>query len=216
MSTNTQKHVTSKDCMERFNLNLNGNKSHLIIEKEDNSYFYSSQYKHFDRYDPTIQDDVIFEQELNSLLTYFTQPLDKEIIQHENETLRMVKQDICIEIQSVLIDIQKKSKQFFFQYCDAISQELQALSFPREYSDMPNPNGEITMLENVALKTEMRTLLSILSMVCLTNKELVNTEKELKTSEDLVNRLDIVRNDYKEENDALKQIKLGDDVEQPK
>ena len=38
----------------------------------------------------------------------------------------------------------------------------------------------------------------------------------MKTSEDLVNHLDIVRNDYKEENDALKQIKLGDEVDQPK
>ena len=211
-----QKHMTSKDCMERFEQNTSGKKSHMASDKKETSYFYTSQYKHFDRFDPTIQDDVIFEQELNNLMTYFTQPLDKEIIQQENETLRMVKQDICIEIQSVLVDIQRKSKRFFFEYCDAISQELQALSFPREYSDMPNPNGEITMLENVALKTEMRTLLSILSMVCLTNKELENTAKELSTAEDLVNHLDIVRNDYKEENDALKQIKSGDDVDQPK
>ncbi|EMH72745.1 hypothetical protein EHI8A_025860 [Entamoeba histolytica HM-1:IMSS-B] len=86
--------------------------------------------------------------------------------------------------------------------------ELQALSFPKEYTSI---GTEAYMLENVALKTEIRTLLSILSLLCITQKDINETIKGLNTSEDLVERLDDVRDDIRQENNALKQIQMVED-----
>ncbi|EDR27210.1 hypothetical protein EDI_045840 [Entamoeba dispar SAW760] len=120
----------------------------------------------------------------------------------------MVKQDLAVEIQSVMVDIYKKSRKIYLELCDVIGSELQALSFPKEYTSI---GTEAYMLENVALKTEIRTLLSILSLLCITQKDINETIKGLNTSEDLVERLDDVRDDIRQENNALKQIRMVED-----
>ncbi|BFU23128.1 hypothetical protein KM1_025150 [Entamoeba histolytica HM-3:IMSS] len=200
---------TSHDAVSRFFDNLNVKEETTNPEENTtNSYFFSSQYKHFDKFDPTIQDDVIFEEQLSSLLTYLTQSLDSHIVQQENQVLRMVKQDLAVEIQSVMVDIYKKSRKIYLELCDVMGSELQALSFPKEYTSI---GTEAYMLENVALKTEIRTLLSILSLLCITQKDINETIKGLNTSEDLVERLDDVRDDIRQENNALKQIQMVED-----
>ncbi|KAL7722112.1 Uncharacterized protein QTN25_000873 [Entamoeba marina] len=195
------KSINSHDATNHFN-EIN-NKTSGSIDQQHGSvqttYFTGSQYKHFDKFDPTIHDDVIFEEQLTSLLTYFTQPLEVEIVQEENEILKQVKLDIEVEIQSVMVDIHKKSKPIYLEI------ELQAESFPKSYFSV---GDEAFMLQNACLKTEIRTLLSTLSFLKTAQKELNDTIKELNRADSIFSELEKARNEIREENDDLKKLRL--------
>ncbi|KAL7719613.1 Uncharacterized protein QTN25_003313 [Entamoeba marina] len=201
------KSINSHDATNHFN-EIN-NKPNGSIDQQRGSvqttYFTSSQYKHFDRFDPTIHDDVIFEEQLTSLLTYFTQPLEVEIVQEENEILKQVKLDIEVEIQSVMVDIHKKSKPTYLEMCSVFGSELQAESFPKSYFSV---GDEAFILQNACLKTEIRTLLSILTFLKTAQKELNDTIKELNSADSIFFELEKAKNEIREENDDLKKLRL--------
>lgn len=98
---------TSKEVVNRFYENIGEEEvQSSVVDSTTTEYFYSSQYKHFDKFDPSVKDDVILDEQLGSLLTYLTEmsSLDVSIIKKENEVLKMVKRDIVVEIQSILIE----------------------------------------------------------------------------------------------------------------
>ncbi|ELP89194.1 hypothetical protein EIN_485960 [Entamoeba invadens IP1] len=202
-----QTKVNKNEAISRFFDNNTDNKLNLQDDEASttNAYFHSSQYNHFNKYDPMVKDDMILEDQLTLLLTYMTQPLDVPIIQQENAVLHIVKKDLSVEILSVMSQIYNKSTKTYLDFCEMFGPELQAVSFPKEYAAL---GDESITLENFALKTEIRSFLTILSLVCFSLKKIKQTLGELKASEETVLHLDDVRDDIRQENNTLKQLKI--------
>ena len=100
------------------------------------------------------------------------------------------------------------SKKLYLEYCEVFSSELQSISFPKSYMAI---GDDAFMMENVVLKTEIRTLLLQLTLVCYAQKQLGLTLKELNHAEELVWNLDDVRDDVQQENNALNQLRRVED-----
>ena len=68
------------------------------------------------------------------------------------------------------------------------------------------------MIENVALKTQLRTYISMLAFAKNADKHLTEIMKELGRSEALVEELDDVKDDIRQENDDLRKLKKVESI----